>query len=209
MMSHLSTAFTSTKALYRPGKLPTHTLHQSEQHRSKSHATSLKRNDSAVSLPSPPDERRIKRRRSVELEVDDGPRAGVVRYLDSDQGEGAGDASNKNDTFASSSSHPTAATSASHFDHISPTQHSLHIRKQRRVAKEKIQFDLAQKSNSAKDSVAGMGDGWKDENNPFIDHSPLSPLKKKQRTPGGAVCPEKMTYVLYVCLSSPSVLFAD
>lgn len=176
-----STFTTSSKAAYRPGKSP--------------RKPNLKRNDSIVSLPSPPTDSRDR-----EAEVLEGPIPRRIMYMDEggeeeEVGEGEGELVmgetrrvlyNPFSTRASTSSmyRPTPVQSE---HNVSPTQQQ-HVRKQRRVAKERILFE--------EKALVGMGAGWEDESNPFIVRKGEA-VKVRM---GPAVKPEKMTYVLYAFL---------
>ena len=73
----------------------------------------------------------------------------------------------------------------------SPTQNA---RKQRRIDKDRMIIQ----SKATKEELRGMGMGWEDTENPFIENKGDERSPEVARTRNQGATPDKMTYVLYV-----------
>lgn len=169
----------SSKAPFRPGKIP-----------SSSSRPSVKRNDSIVSLPSPPDEGPLQ----PAFNAQSLSRTKGLSDSDVDEDVDIDDAADfdraQRDPFGGGGARARPVQP----DHpqVSPTQAA----RRRRVDKERIKVvtpaAFVGAKGMAKKPLGGLE--WESPSNPFVVKSSD---EHRMWTPGHAKKPEKLTYVLY------------
>ena len=152
----------------------------------------MKRNDSIVSLPSPPMD-------VADLPAQQHPTTSAAASSSTlESSEMQIDATAQLDNPFRSAQASTSNYRADRPDHpsASPTQNA---RKQRRIDKDRMII----KAKCTKGELRGMGMGWEDTSNPFIERKTEEDSPEVVRTKNQGATPEKMTYVLFV-LSPPA-----